>query len=410
MTLEEASVEEDARLCGAGVLPYGKGKDGQLQLLLGRERFCRRGSSDPGALSSFSGRVNEPTETAAACAAREFVEETLAVVPLNARGYDTHANIPVLTEVTDVEQYLMTLEPRHVYRYTIPTRAGLGVHVHYLCPIPLLDYDVVFETVKTTFQRLRHLSCMHRQAIQSLSSALFGYTVGRRATHTVVDIEVVNVSPTDEEDPELSQVFWQRVYHVHPLDDAEHTTRALTCNTCTLFLRVDRLGAVGKDVDSAYYRLELTHADAHMLTNYVHAWRNFHGEAIALLNQHGLWNHPALLIQRAHTHILDLNLRPDFFEKTTLQWWPLQQLVSLASNPHQRHLRAFFRLILPALSPLLLQLAAWMPAVESDVFTRTSSNESASSSREAHSKLKGDEFQAPPDSCFQPTGEASGRF
>lgn len=406
MTLEEPV--ERARLCGAGVLPYGKDKDGQLQLLLGRERYCRRGSSDQGAWSSFSGRVNEPTETATMCAAREFVEETLAVVPLNTRGR-LCTKQSTYTDVACVEHYLSSLGPQHIYRYSIPTRAGLGVHVHYLCPVPLLDYDVVFETVKSTLQRLRYLSCTHRQALQALSSTLFGYTIGRRATHTVVDIDIINAqtaSDKEEEDSAHSQISWQRVCHAHPLNAQNHETAVLT-NHVALLLRVHRLSATGEDVGSTYYHLELTATDAQLLTSYVQAWQNFHGEAITLLDQHDLWSHPALLIQRAHSHIIDLNLRPDFFEKTTLQWWPLQQLVSLASNPHQRHLRAFFRLILPALSTLLLNLAAWMPAVESDIFEGALSTNGVSPSRGARSRPKEAETQAPLDSCYLPEEEAS---
>ncbi len=127
------------RVAGAGVLCYSEREDGAPVLLLGREKETlgwRQGSNK---WSGFSGRV-EPGEDACLGAAREFVEESLAAVPL-----EGSMRVPV--DVEEAAACLRRGAPRVEFCQR-PEGQQPSCHVSFVKRVPYADYARSFAAAR----------------------------------------------------------------------------------------------------------------------------------------------------------------------------------------------------------------------------------------------------------------------
>ena len=72
--------KNEEKIVGASILCFSRTPDNLLYFLLGREQYAKH-YSDSHKFSDFGGSVKK-NETVFECAAREFIEETLNVVPI----------------------------------------------------------------------------------------------------------------------------------------------------------------------------------------------------------------------------------------------------------------------------------------------------------------------------------------
>lgn len=116
---------DDSSVAGAGILPYSV-RNGEVHFLLARERSVMhwRGSHK---WSAFEGS-RKPGEDACTNASREFVEESLGVVPL-------------FDDCRDTESVRRGLSGEK-YALRVATKRGDSVHVTYVVYVPYMDQVV----------------------------------------------------------------------------------------------------------------------------------------------------------------------------------------------------------------------------------------------------------------------------
>ena len=155
------------RPIGAGVLPYmhrklSTGGDTEVLLLLGQEEF-RCDWNQGGCWSGFEGRAHDG-EDMYKTAAREFVEETMASVPIN--------------NSTDIETVAQSLRDGH---YTLslcvtqtPRKPHYGTtryHVTFLVEIPWNeDIPSIFDRVRRPMAKL-HTACSFLENVEAREAA-----------------------------------------------------------------------------------------------------------------------------------------------------------------------------------------------------------------------------------------------
>ena len=130
-----------ARLCGSGVVCYAM-RDGEVWLLLGRERDTPGWHQGSRRWSTFSGRA-EGGESALQNATREFLEESCGAVQLEPEGA-----VPV--DAASVER---CLAKSGVLERRFQAKNEIAKHVTFVARVPLLDQVSVFAFYR--FQLLR---------------------------------------------------------------------------------------------------------------------------------------------------------------------------------------------------------------------------------------------------------------
>lgn len=130
------------RAISAGIICYARAPDGNVHLLLGRERDTPGWKQGSRRWSSFSGKI-EPNEDVVEAAAREFLEETCAVVPLTRKGEELRACSEAPVSIDEIVGELRGQENRRIERViSLPGESFL--HVSFVREIEFLPFHQPF--------------------------------------------------------------------------------------------------------------------------------------------------------------------------------------------------------------------------------------------------------------------------
>lgn len=285
------------RISGAGVICYTHQPGGSLAVLLGREKETpgwRQGSNK---WSGFSGKV-DPAECAPQGAAREFVEESLATVPLTENGfvpvkvqdiarlleYDNESGLLEVTKHEDDCRYLVYI--RHVaykdYASSFrQTRQGL------------LVLDSIFKTFQTC--RKGHLPRC--------------FLPGARISCALVVIDIDFVCDT------IILTLW---------DEVSNLKRTLEVGVPSTLRR--------------------------RVTDLVSSWK----EVLRIVtdSSNPLLKHPAVTVHRLHGHVVGAMVKKSYLEKSEVRWWSLRDLeqISLCRGSRSEVFRHYFLDTIPLLA------------------------------------------------------------
>ena len=280
-------------LRGPGVLVWATTPCGDVVFLLGREGVVPGWRSGSERWGTFSGRILHAHESSLSCAAREFVEETLGMVPLHP------GPLPVSTQAA--QDALVRLPPEAALEYVVSTRAGPCAHVHYIHRVPYADYEAAFQEARRSLLRLLGHLKDHRGAQLRLhrypGSLLLGHAPCRHLT-------VVRL--------------------------------ALRGSRCEVTLYDTRRN------ETARQDVAVPPGEAAAVAEYVSAWNTVVAAHAALPVP--LRQHPALQPTRVGPYLTDLAVHRDHLEKTELRWWALSHLIQLG---HNEQLHGFFQVLLP---------------------------------------------------------------
>jgi len=262
---------------GAGVLCFSRDDRGEIVLLLGREREVlgwRQGSRKWG---GFSGRA-EAGESAEEAAAREFLEETCACVPITERAYDPPGLARALRAAPSLELTLRGPEPDDVlshvtFFFELPYDPGLEPRFQAL-RAELAELDAAFRGFYRLKKGTEHLPRL----------ALPGYVLGAGAV--TVDFE-----------PEAQDR-----------------------------LRVLYEDAAGEQASLVLQLSPAAYAEALRLRE---AWTEVLDFVRARADAPVL-SHPAVCLTRARGRLLAAYVNKAFLEKSDVRWWPLAELERLA--------------------------------------------------------------------------------
>ena len=185
--------EIDGHIYGAGIVPCAFNDDGKMCFLLGKERFIQhwKGSLQ---WSGFEGGRKE-NETVEQTAAREFVEESMGVVPVGADGqYRTRLAIAGMLER---KEYCCKLVLCIKQRTQHSARRHPRYHVTYLVETPFsADMPHEFATERLNFVRVQdevHSMTRFKRYLNQRSMLCEGV---RTMDGMVVD-ELLSVKETD---------------------------------------------------------------------------------------------------------------------------------------------------------------------------------------------------------------------
>jgi hypothetical protein len=277
------------RISGAGVLCYSHLPSGGLAILLGKEKETpgwRQGSNK---WSSFSGKVDS-TEEACYGAAREFVEESLAVIPLVEGG-----NVPVtIDEITtllskdrDMSEGGGVLEVRRKaeeveYRYFV-----------YIRHIPYKDYSTIF---KETRKQLLDLDGIFR-AFQVCRKGTAGGCLPRC------------VFPGTRLSPVLVVVNFKLLSYGSTLQITIH----------------DETSGQNDIID-----VEISDSGRKEAETFAAA-RDAVLSRLSNIND-PILSHPAVVVNRLHGHVMGAFVKKSYLEKSEVRWWSLNDLEHTAAN------------------------------------------------------------------------------
>ena len=269
-------------------------------LLLGKEREVvgwKQGSRRWGA---FSGRAEEG-ETSLTCAAREFVEETCASVPL---GLDS----AVPTSITTVLGHLgHTPIFRRTCQRTFPYPTEF-THISYLSRIAYREaYTRQFHIIRTQ--------------LMEVEATLLEYQLLRKTLEHVPKL----LLPGYVMSPTVSTVDFSVDYQQHLLT------------------------AECRDASNPLEKIELTFSASEEACKEAldiwHAWKAL--EVWIVEREHEpIFRHPAVQILRHCGRITHIEVRRSFFEKTEVAWWRLSDLEALSRSGDRWRLEGFRRYFL----------------------------------------------------------------
>lgn len=273
------------RISGAGVLCYTHlPTTGALAILLGKEKETPGWKQGSNKWSSFSGKV-EPHEKAFEGAAREFVEESLAMVPLETPPGD----VPV--KIEDVAKILAADEAEigstgvlQVFGKTEECR-----YVVYIRHIPYENYPERFQEARKalldldrtfrTFQTCRKGASLPRCVLP-----------GARLSPVLV---VVSIDLLDD-----------KTLSILVFDELEKNTRSLTLEI------PDRLAQS-------------------QIVSLVSAWREV---MTSLSTKDPVLKHPAIVVHRLHGYVVGAFVKKSYLEKSEIRWWNLNDLERTAMS------------------------------------------------------------------------------
>lgn len=265
------------QIVGAGILPVAIDDNGEIQILLGKERYVNhwRGSLK---WSGFEGG-RKSGETIIRTAAREFIEESIGVVPF------LSDNVPTIDSVED-----WVGSGNYVARIVLCILHGQEdeekrYHVTYVMEVPYdADYHVNFSSQRRSFieiqSRIHYFQRLNEQ-VKLLNVPKEGERYANIYVEAVLRVEMKNnsilcVEFCDDENGHHIYEFkdfasdayvrWQKVRHSIEVD------------------------------------LKMLHADA------FHVKRNRRGM------------------------IVDISINEDFLEKQNVQWWSIGKLNMVLKN------------------------------------------------------------------------------
>lgn len=328
--------EAPLRVASAGVLCFSERVDGKIVVLLGREKETigwRQGSNK---WSSFSGRI-EAGEEVSEGAAREFVEESLAVVPLT-----TSMTTPVC--VSDVSEVLRS-KGRQIQLYMRgreQSAVPAVMHVSFLQKVPYVDYPVRFRALRTVLLECdTRFRAYHKtkKSADCLPRLLFpGYRLS--SVLTVISGRVLRQGTV-----ELS--IWDDILGV-----------VLKQHICLS-------GAAAREAHDVYE----TWAD---VLNYIERNKNHHA-----------LSHPAVSIQRVSQFVVGAYVNKCYLEKSEMKWWSVEEL-ERAGKQRPQEFRRFFGDAIPEL----------VAAVRSAAECSTGSEQPSVKNNEEHSTHKNQQKKA----------------
>jgi hypothetical protein len=289
------------RVSGAGVVCYSVKPDGSQLVLLGREKETigwRQGSNR---WSGFSGKV-DTSESVHAGAAREFIEESMAVVPII-----PGMNVPVqVSELAEILKNGSSADGSGLFEVSMRCKTELCVHISYLRRVPYIDYSVAFNEAREALLMCdSHFRYYHKikKSADLLPKMLFpGY-------HISTSLITLSSEPCDQG---VLLNIW---------DD-------INKKTCTQSFSLGE--GASREVEIVY-----------------EAWNS----VVSFINTHdkpGILEHPAVTIQRIHTHLVGAYVSKSYLEKSEIKWWSLDELEH-ASRTSPCEFRRFFLENLPEL-------------------------------------------------------------
>jgi hypothetical protein len=287
------------RVATAGVLCFSVRSNGKIVVLLGREKETVGWKQGSNKWSSFSGRT-EAGEEAPEGAAREFVEESLAVVPLT-------ACMPVPARASDVSQVLRDRGRRvELWMRGRDADSPPSLHVSFVHRVPYTDYPSRFRSLRTLLVECdTRFRAFHKtkKAAEWLPRLLFpGYRVSPSLT-------VVNGTQRHGGvDLELWDDIAGAVVHQH----------------------IRLAGDAVREVQEVY-----------------EAW----ADVLAYLERNRnnrVLSHPAVTVQRVNRHIVGAYVNKCYLEKSEVRWWGLEEL-ERAGQQRPMEFRRFFADAIPEL-------------------------------------------------------------
>lgn len=290
--------QQQRAVASAGVLCFSSRTDGKTVILLGREKETIGWKQGSNKWSSFSGRM-EQGENVFDGAAREFVEESLAVVPLAPEEEEATTAVPSRVRAVlenngnQVELYMRVSPPL--------------MHVSFVQRVEYADYPSRFKSLRASLNECdTRFRAYHRakKTAEALPKLLFpGYRLS----------------------PSLTVVSGARV---------------------------SKRGVLLKIWDSVTERLvqhevALTHAMAREAADIYDMW----DEVLEHLERNAsapVMQHPAMCLQRAGPHVVGAYVNRCYLEKSEIKWWGIEELEN-ASRTRPQDFRRFFGGALPDL-------------------------------------------------------------
>jgi hypothetical protein len=268
------------RLIGAGVICYSR-RDGEVQVLLGKEKETPGWWLGSNKWSGFSGRVYAAESTCTA-AAREFCEESLCVVPLGpSEG---------CTDVVGKGEVEVALKKVVPIENVVQGRTETCKHVTFLVPVSFADYPGRFSRVRHTLLEIedvfRQYNKLKKSCMENVSRILLpGSAVSPLLT--VRDVRIL-----DERSVEV-EVWCER------------------------------------DESKSFHIFTMPPAVMTDLTALYASWRvivRFVEERLPGLA------HPAVRIQKVRDTVTSAFVDKAYMEKSELRWWSAKELREAAEN------------------------------------------------------------------------------
>lgn len=336
------------RVASAGVLCFSERPDGKLILLLGREKQTEGWKQGSNKWSGFSGRI-EAGEEVNEGAAREFVEESLAIVPLT-------LSMITPTCAFNVSRVLGN-RGRQIQLYM---RGGADaptvMHVSFVQKIPYADYPVRFRALRAMLLECdARCRAYHRtkKAADCLPRLMFpGYRLS--SVLTVIGGRVVRQGIV-----ELS--IWDDILGV------------------VLKQRICLRGIATREANNVYEMW----GD---VLNFIERYKN-----------HRALSHPAVSIQRVNGFVVGAYVNKCYLEKSEMKWWSLDELERTAKHRPQEF-RRFFGDAIP-------EIVATVRSVATEYFTENSTS-SVNDAKE-HSTDKNEQSEKTPSSNSEKSEESS---
>lgn len=271
-------------------------------MLLGKERELATWKQGSNKWCSFSGKV-EPEETALEGAAREFVEESLAVVPVN------RSSSPYTTQEEARSAILSSASG--TVEHVVQGRRSMCRNVVHILEIPY-SQDLVarFRQVRQELETLDKIFRVFHRLRKTAQFLPQLCVPGAKLTSLVT---VLKAAP-DAEEGTWTLTLWDSV------DARENTVR-----------------------------VKLTREQATEASVLHKAWRN---SLDALSGVAGaLRNHPALSVEMCGDTVAQAQVNRSYLEKSDIAWWKLTELAAICGHrncsAHAEHFKGYFLDLLP---------------------------------------------------------------
>ena len=285
-------------LCtGAGVVAYSFDHNNVPVILLGREKCTpgwKQGSNKWGA---FSGKADKG-ETIEESAAREFMEESMAVVPFD--------DVPVpITTASLVDELVARRYTRRIEHLSKGKDGILRKHVLFLRRIPFGEYRTCFNQYRVSLGRLEEILRRHNR-LRALVTTPRMCQIGFHLSPSVV---VVNVEYAGD-----------GIFKVHLHDG---------------------------DIPSMTIIKGFTSQEEHDVRKIIRSWSDIKVFIEAGLSD-DILEHPALCLRFSGGILIGARVNKTFLEKSQIGWWAVPELQRAVQN-NDEILRRPFGDVVPAI-------------------------------------------------------------
>ena len=288
----------DMEVCtGAGIVAFSFDDSGEPVVLMGREKVTpgwKQGSNKWGA---FSGRSDQD-EIIEETAAREFIEESIAVVPIDETS-------PVPVSRVQVEQCLRDGDYVRKIEHISQTKDGtLRKHVLYLKWIPYGDHALTFNHFRNSLGRLDDILRRYNRLRNNVTCPKI-CQVGYFMSATVVVVDVVHRDDS---------------FEIH-VDD----------NGISHFVHISGLTSQ-EDMDTK---------------KLIRCWRDIKNVIERGLSD-DILEHPALSLKLSGGKLVGAKVHKPFLEKNQIGWWSMKSLQN-AMATNDEAIRRPFHDVVPAI-------------------------------------------------------------